>query len=172
MTFAFVGVTIVVHERATEKPVQADEGAADGIPTPAPTHGQWNWVAGDGVGGIEELIGKAPDRSACEKICLEKAKLDPGINGCTYGTGGCYAEKGMTGAAESSNYVTSYLPKGALGPWNWVLGDGYGADCTEEDIGQAPDRSTCENMCLEAAKSDPRINGCTYSNTGGTRCIA
>merc|ERR1719163_2628700 len=53
--------------------------------------------------------------------------------------------------------------------WNWVVGDGQGG--SEQHIGSAASLEACETMCLEKAATDSTINGCTYSNNGGTGCF-
>merc|ERR1719199_217740 len=91
----------------------------------------------------------------------------------------------MTGTNGSPSWVSTYLGSGPAPspsptpvptpaptrpPWNWVGGDGTGG--SESGLGSYPTRHACANACLQAAESDPSINGCTYSATGGTSCYA
>jgi hypothetical protein len=135
---------------------------------------------GDGSGGTEATVGVAESEAACAALV---AREQPKANGATFptattdGTGACYAEFGMTGAAASDSWQTCMLPSVTpdmhmhappdLGEGcDWVAGDGSGG--SEESVGDAPTALACTQL---VQSTRPEANGATYS-TDGTSCYA
>ena len=125
------------------------------------------YTNGDGVGGVEEMIGAASNRQECVNLVLS---MRPEANGATYSqhaqTTNCYAEFGMTGPNDSAAWQTCMFPAN-VGVCEFVMGDGVGG--TEERVGDAP--STLECVAMVIAER-PEANGATYSNTGDQACYA
>ena len=125
------------------------------------------YVAGDGTGDSEEMIGNTATREECvNKVLAERSSATGATYSVVAGNPSCFAEFGMTGAVPSPNWQTCQFPA-AAGLCEFIQGDGVGD--SEENIGTAPDTMACVAMVLSQR---PEANGATYSNDGGNACYA